>query len=77
MGTVIDPADICEYAGVNEFHIERKSRVVVVPNHRELKKLANHLGKYALSSFANSFEAYGWLYVIGDTNLDEVATQIE
>lgn len=77
MGTVIDPADICEYSGVDNFSIDRNSRVVVVPNHRELKKLANHLGKDALSSFAHSFEAYGWLYEIGATNLDEVATHLE
>lgn len=77
MGTVIDPADICERAGVDEFHVDRNDRVVVVPSNQELRRLANHLGKYALSSFATSFEAYGWLYEIGDINLDEMATQIE
>lgn len=77
MGMVISPANICEYAGVDNFHIDYEGRVVVVPNRQELKKLANHLGKYALSPFASSFDCYGWSYAIGDTNLDEMATQIE
>ena len=77
MGIVIDPADVCEHSGVDNFSINYDNCVITVPDYLELKKLADHLGKTALSSFATSFNAYGWICEIGATDFAEVATHIE
>lgn len=74
---VVDPANVCDNCGVSNYSIYHHDRIVVIPNHACLEKLANHLGCAALSPFATNISAFGWIYEIRAAYFNEAVTNIE
>ena len=72
---VINPANVCERAGVDEFHVDYRHRTISVPDGASLHRIAVYLGKETISSQAYGFNSLGWFIQIGDTHFNQTATK--